>query len=196
MSLHRYQTILHKLIVLVVLALASSALAAGPSFVPRRSPEFIISEPSGKTTLLSTLKGRVVVVEFFFIQSDHCTRVARMLNKLNAEMGVRGLQAVGVVFDPPNAPDSRGRLVGPAVDYFKLTYPVGYSSKVEVDNYLSRKQQEILNIPQIVVIDRAGMIRAASGAAGGDPGLEDETSLRSLLDGLLNEGVTVSTAKK
>jgi peroxiredoxin len=196
MSLHRYQTILHKLIVLVVLALASSALAAGPSFVPRRSPEFIISEPSGKTTLLSTLKGRVVVVEFFFLQSDHCTRVARMLNKLNAEMGVRGLQAVGVVFDPPNAPDSRGRLVGPAVDYFKLTYPVGYSSKVEVDNYLSRKQQEILNIPQIVVIDRAGMIRAASGAAGGDPGLEDETSLRSLLDGLLNEGVTVSTAKK
>jgi peroxiredoxin len=196
MSLHRYQTILHKLIVLVVLALASSALAAGPSFVPRRSPEFIISEPSGKTTLLSTLKGRVVVVEFFFIQSDHCTRVARMLNKLNAEMGVRGLQAVGVVFDPPNAPDSRGRLVGPAVDYFKLTYPVGYSSKAEVDNYLSRKQQEILNIPQIVVIDRAGMIRAASGAAGGDPGLEDETSLRSLLDGLLNERVTVSTAKK
>jgi len=196
MSLHRYQTILHKLIVLVVLALASSALAAGPSFVPRRSPEFIISEPSGKTTLLSTLKGRVVVVEFFFIQSDHCTRVARMLNKLNAEMGVRGLQAVGVVFDPPNAPDSRGRLVGPAVDYFKLTYPVGYSSKAEVDNYLSRKQQEILNIPQIVVIDRAGMIRAASGAAGGNPGLEDETSLRSLLDGLLNEGVTVSTAKK
>jgi hypothetical protein len=49
MSLHRYQTILHKLTVLVVLALASSALAAGPSFVPRRSPEFIISEPSGKT---------------------------------------------------------------------------------------------------------------------------------------------------
>jgi hypothetical protein len=53
--------------------------------------------------------------------------------------------------------------------------------------YLGRKGNEILNIPQVVVIDRAGMIRATSGGKGGDPALEDENSLRNLIDGLLKK---------
>ena len=73
------------------------------------------------------------------------------------------------------------------VDYLKLTYPLGYASKDDVDNYLGRNGNEILNIPQVVVIDRAGMIRATSGGRGGDPALEDENSLRNLILGLLME---------
>jgi hypothetical protein len=183
-------------LVLLVYALTRSAAVAAPSFVPRQSPEFKISEPSGKSTLLSSLKGKVVVMEFFFVQSGHCMRIASMLNKLNMEMGARGFQALGVVFDLPNAPDSHGQLVGPLVNYLKLTYPVGYSSKADVDSYLNRAPKEILNIPQIIVIDRTGMIRAASGAAGGDPRLEDENSLRSLIDSLLKERSGATSAKK
>ena len=52
-----------------------------------------------------------------------------------------------------------------------------------------RQPREILNIPQIVVIDRDGMIRALSGGSGGDPRLEDETSLRALVEELLNHRV-------
>jgi len=177
-------------LVLLVLIWVSPAFATQPSFAPRKSPEFMISEPSGKSILLSSLKGKVVVMEFFFLQSNHCIHVAKMLNKLNIEMGARGVQVLGVVFDPPNMPNTGGRIVGPAVDFFKLTYPVGYSSKAEVDKYLERKQQQTLNIPQIIVIDRAGMIRAASGAAGGDPRLEDENSLRTLVEGLLREPIS------
>lgn len=165
---------------------------AGPLSLPRKSPDFTIAEPSGKNVQLSSLKGKVVVMEFFFLQSNHCTRVAKMLNDLSKEMGPRGFQAVGVVFDPPNAPESHGLLVAPAVDYFKLTYPVGYSSKAEIDTYLKRQPREILNIPQVVVIDRAGMIRAVSGGAGGDPRLEDENSLRTMIEGLLKENGTVA----
>ena len=172
---------------LMILLLGLCAVAATPSFVPHRSPEFRISEPSGKSTALSTLRGKVVVMEFLFLQSNHCTRVAKMLNKLNLELGPRGFQALGVVFDPPHAPESHGQLVAPAVTFFKLTYPVGFSSKADVDSYLGRQGREVLNIPQIVVIDRAGMIRAASGPAGGDPRLEDEDSLRQLVGGLLKE---------
>ena len=172
---------------LVVGLLTLSAVAATPTFVPHRSPEFRISEPSGRSTLLSTLRGRVVVMEFFFLQSNHCTRVAKMLNKLNLELGQQGFQALGIVFDPPNAPESHGELVAPAVAFLRLTYPVGFSSKADVDSYLGRQQREVLNIPQIVVIDRAGMIRVASGPAGGDPRLEDEDSLRGLIEELLHE---------
>jgi len=171
----------------IVLLLALAAVSETSSFVPHRSPEFKITKPSGKSTLLSTLRGKVVVMEFFFLQSNHCTRVAKMLNKLNLELGPRGFQALGVVFDPPNIPESHGQLVDPAVTFFHLSYPVGFSSKADVDSYLGRQQHEVLNIPQIVVIDRTGMIRAASGAAGGDPRLEDEVGLRKLIEGLLKE---------
>jgi hypothetical protein len=176
-------------VVILVSALFAANLVAVPSSAPRKSPEFTISPPSGKAIPLSSLHGKVVAIEFFFLQSNHCTRVAKMLNKLNAEMGPRGFQALGVVFDPPNAPDSRGELIRPAVDFFQLTYPVGYSRKADVDSFLDRKPREILNIPQIVVIDRNGMIRAVSGGAGGDPRLEDEASLRALIDELLNQGI-------
>lgn len=47
--------------------------------------------------------------------------------------------------------------------------------------------KETLNIPQIVVIDKAGVIRAQNGGQY-DPNLENENSLRSLLLGLLQKG--------
>ena len=177
-------------VVLTVLAAAliTSAFAVPSVTVLRKSPEFTIAEPSGRATLLSGFKGKVVVMEFLFVKSQHCLRVAATLNKLNSELGPRGFQAVGIVFDPPNAPNGTEQLLPSVVDYLKLSYPLGYATKDQVDHYLGRNGNEILNIPQVVVIDRAGMIRATSGGRGGDPALEDENSLRNLIDGLLKEG--------
>lgn len=173
--------------IFLAMALVTSVFALPSVTVLRKSPEFTIADPSGKTTQLSSFKGKVVVMEFLFVKSQHCMRVAAMLNKLNSELGPRGFQAIGIVFDPPNAEGTGAQLLPSVVDYLKLTYPLGYASKDDVDNYLGRKGNEILNIPQVVVIDRAGMIRATSGGRGGDPALEDENSLRNLIDGLLKE---------
>jgi peroxiredoxin len=162
-------------------------VASPSTVVTRKSPEFAIHEPSGKTILLSSLTGKVVIMEFLFIRSEHCLRVAKMLNKLHSELGSRGFQPVGITFDPPNG-NTGGQFVSYMVDYFKLTYPVGYSAKADVDTYLGRTGNQILNIPQIVVIDRTGRIRATSGGRGGDPRLEDENSLRKLVNDLLEEG--------
>ena len=65
-----------------------------------------------------------------------------------------------------------------------------------MDSYLGRNENEILNIPQVVVIDREGMIRASNGGKGGDPALENETSLRNLIEGLLKEQGSASSRKK
>ena len=48
----------------------------------------------------------------------------------------------------------------------------------------------------MIVIDRAGMIRAQSGGYDGNLKLEDESYLRALLDGLLKENVSANAAKK
>jgi len=169
---------------------------ASAGTVPRDSPEFTIATPGGSTTLLSSLKGKVVVMEFLFVSSEHCLRVARTLNKLYAELGAQGFEPVAVVFDPPHAERTGGPLAMAMARAMNLTFPVGYTSKEEVDTYLGRARDEILNIPQIVVIDRRGMIRAASGGRGGDPALEDESSLRVLIDALLKEGSSAGTGAK
>ncbi|HEY2496639.1 MAG TPA: TlpA disulfide reductase family protein [Candidatus Angelobacter sp.] len=177
----------------------ASAVALPSVPVPSKSPEFTISEPTGKNILLSSLKGKVVVMEFLFIKSEHCMRVARTLNELNDELGPQGLQAVGVVFDPPSPSpvdaNVGSQMVSYMVDYLKLKYPVGYATKGDVDAYLDRSGTEVLNIPQVVVIDRTGTIRAASGGRGGDPRLEDKDSLSALVRGLLKEGASGNSKK-
>jgi peroxiredoxin len=180
---------------IVIVALITSAFALPSVTAQRKSPEFTISDSSGKTMLLSSFKGKVVIMEFLFVNSQHCMRVATTLNKLNNELGQRGFQAVGIVLDPPNARSTGAQTLPAVVDYLKLTYPMGYASKDSVDKYLGRSGNEILNIPQVVVIDRAGMIRATSGGRGGEPTLEDENSLRNLILGLLKEMPRDSKAK-
>ena len=169
----------------LLLAAASQVASAAP--VPRISPEFAIVSPGGQTLQLSAFKGKVVVMEFLFVKSEHCLRVLRTLGKLQDELGSRGFQPVGIVFDPPNTSVDGRRLAAAMQEYFKLTFPVGYSSKEDVDRYLGRTRQEILSIPQVIVIDRTGTIRAASGGRGADLTLEDEGSLRNLIGKLLDE---------
>jgi peroxiredoxin len=151
--------------------------------VPRQSPELKFLDAGGREVQLSSFKGKVVVVEFLFLRSEHCIHIAQTLNKLNSELGPRGLQTVGIVFGA----NANGVMVGQIMQALKLTYPMGYTSPAQVDAFLGRQGKEMLNIPQIVVIDRAGMIRAQNGGQY-DPNLENEDSLRNLLLGLLQKG--------
>lgn len=169
--------------------LALDAFPAGAAGrAPRKSPEFTIVEPSGRQALLSSYRGKVVVIEFLFVRSAHCLRVAQTMNKLHRELGPRGFQPVAIAFGP----EATAQMVTYLVNYFKFTYPVGYASPEQVDKYLDRRGNEVLNIPQVVVIDRAGLIRRESGGKGGDPMLENEVSLRNLIDSLLKEGARSS----
>lgn len=167
----------------LTLLIMASTPAAPSGSIPRRSPELTLNETSGKQLLLSSYHGRVVVIEFLFLRSLHCQRVAQTLNRLYSDLGPRGFQPVGIVFGP--GADAQ------KVTYFaqdsKLTYPVGFSTPDVVDRFLARGPNETLNIPQVVVIDRAGMIRAQSGGKGGIPALEDENSLHALIESLLKE---------
>jgi peroxiredoxin len=162
------------------LALAASSLVAqAPG--SRKSPEFSISQSSGEEILLSSLKGKVVVMEFMFIGSAHCLRLAEMLNKLQGELGSRGFQAIAIAFGP----HADQAMVGHVAERLQLTYPLGYATSESIDAYLGRQGTEKLKIPQLIVIDRKGMIRSATGTA--NPTLEDEALLRVVLEPLLKE---------
>jgi peroxiredoxin len=175
--------------VLVFIVLAGASLLA-QAHLPRKSPEFTITKPSGDQILLSSFKDKVVVIEFLFVGSPHCLTLAEMLNKLQGDLGSRGLQPVAIAFGP----HSDAAMVSHIVERLGLNYPVGYSTSSDVDTYLGRKGGEKLKIPQMVVIDRKGVIRAATGG-GADTRLEDEAALRTLVDSLLNETVSTPASK-
>lgn len=175
------------LIVLFVLAVSILAVPLAP--VPRKAPELSFFDSSAKANSLSNYKGKVVALEFFFIGSMHCVRVAQVLNKLNAELGPRGFQPLAVAFSVPQVPQSvaDAATVDNFVQSYRVSFPAGYTDQENVDRFLGRSAEDTLNIPQVVIIDRAGMVRAQSGNRPGDPRLEDGDSLRTLLDGLLKE---------
>jgi peroxiredoxin len=170
----------------VAFMMTACAFAGSLPSATHKSPEFTIAQPSGKTLLLSSFKGKVVVLEFFFLQSPRCMHLAKTLDKLGGEMGSHGFQPLGVVFDPPKVRTTSDKLIPIFAGNYKLSFPIGYAQKDQVDTYLGRSGSELLAIPQVIVIDRAGNIRATTGS-NNNATLEDESSLRTLIEGLLKE---------
>lgn len=180
-------------IVIFILAVCSLPAAAGPE--PRKAPELSFYDRSGKAISLSKFKGKVVVLEFLFVRSMHCARVAQTLNKLNNDLSSRGVQSLGVAFSAPQS-EADAVTVDNFIQSLGLAYPVGYTNKEDIDKFLERGKYDVLSIPQVIIIDRAGVIRAQSGARPGDPKLEDENALRTLLETLLKENAPKEVAAR
>src|ERR1700682_1761912 len=110
-------------------ALTVSAIAMPP--VPRKSPEFTITDPAGKQILLSSYRGKVVVMPFMFTTCPHCQHEAQLLTKLQREFAGRGVVMLGTVFNDANA-----ALTSQFVKEFNIGFTVGYASRDAVTSYL------------------------------------------------------------
>jgi peroxiredoxin len=164
----------------ILMSAAVPAVAAPP--VLRDSPEFTIVDPSGNKTPLSTFKGEVVVIEFLLVRCPSCQRLAQTMNKLHGELGSRGFRPLGIAFDNGISEPALRSLT----QLLKINYPLGYATSDEVDRYLKRAMTVRFQVPQVVVIDRTGAIRAQSHPSG-ETNLTDETYLRDLIRELLDE---------
>jgi cytochrome oxidase Cu insertion factor (SCO1/SenC/PrrC family) len=177
-----------------LVALAATALSAfAMPPLPRKSPDFAITDSSGKQITLSGLRGKVVVFTLMYTTCPHCQVEAGMVTKLQKEYGPRRFQAVGVVFN-----DATPDMLNAFVRDFHVGYQVGIALGDAVGNYLGIASTDRYTVPQIAVIDRKGMIRAQSDPLG-TPDLQNETYLRNLIETLLNErgsAPTSAAAKK
>jgi len=164
----------------ILLALGLPSQAASP--VPRDSPEIAIVDPSGEAKALSSFKGQVVLLDFMLVQCQRCIGAAHVIDKLYAELGPRGFQPISLIFD-------KG-LDGAQMDVFrkllKVDYLVGTTSSSEVDRYLGRAPTDRFQVPQMVLIDRAGIIRVQSLPVG-ETKMLDEAALRHMIEPLLDE---------
>ena len=154
--------------------LAGVALhAQGP--VPRPAPELKIVEASGKATMLSSLRGRVVLLAFISTQCPHCQRASVVFEALTREFSGK-LQVAEVAFD-------EGADTAAFTRRFGLTFPVGSISREAMDAFLGLEHGQRLGTPQVVAIDRRGQIRAQSERLG-SPILQTHDYLRVLISAL------------
>jgi peroxiredoxin len=159
-----------------------TAVSAIGAEVPRQSPEFAIQMPNGQQELLSSHKGKVVVLEFLLTTCPHCQNSSRILSKLKAEFGPKGFQPLGVAINPEAD-------VNDFVKRFQVGFPVGKGSREAAYAYLQHSiMAPSFYVPQMVFVDRKGVIRAQYG--GSDPFLtsNEEANIRGMLQKLLAEG--------
>jgi peroxiredoxin len=162
-------------------ALGVSAFATPPT--PRPAKEFDFVTPSGQHILLSSLKGKVVIVQGLLTTCPHCQAYSQLLTKMQNEYGARGFQAMGIAYDVDAATAQN------YVNTYHVGFPVGYASRDAMLGLLGHSVLERLTVPQIMIIDKKGVIQAQS-AAEGTPELQQEQNVRQWIEKLLGPATT------
>jgi peroxiredoxin len=155
----------------LISSLAGSLVLMAQGPVPRPAPELKIVEASGKTTMLSSYRGRVVLLAFISTECVHCQRASGVFEQLSHEFSK--LQVAEVAFNE--------KADAPAfVKRFGLSFPVGIGTSDLAHDFLGITRGARLGTPQVVAIDRSGVIRAQSRRLG-SPILQTHDVLYALL---------------
>lgn len=119
------------------------------------APYFILPTWDGNTLRSTSLKGKVVVLEFFQTWCPDCQKSGVELEKLYQKYKDRGVVVVGISHDR-----EKSAVVAPYLKKYNLTYPVLLGDISVVLNYIPgvTPQSPKFNIPYVVLIDREGNI--------------------------------------
>jgi thiol-disulfide isomerase/thioredoxin len=163
---------------MLALVLLGVSGRADPTIRP--APEFVIRNSTGQA-LLSQFRGKVVLLAFIHTTCPHCQQSIGVLNQIQSEYGPRGFQALASAFN-----DLAAQLLPEFVNRFRPAFPVGFTSRETVNEYLKLPATAPFKIPIYVFIDKKGMIRAQHMA--GEPFFQDDPkSTRALIETLLKE---------
>ncbi len=121
----------------------------------RPAPEFAVHLPNGSQKLLSSYKGKVVLLAFFFTTCPHCQNVAGILQGVQKDYAPKGVQVLAGCFD-----ESAKEQVQQFNDlYVKNAFPVGWDDRNAVFEFLNLSVMQQVFVPILVYIDRKGEIR-------------------------------------
>jgi peroxiredoxin len=175
---------------LLTLPAAFAAARLQAADVPRPTPNMVFRKPEGGVIDLKEFRGKVIALEFLNTTCPHCQRCSKILQQMQNEYNAKGFQALGV------ATNEMAQIL--VADYKKnlgVYFPIGYASSDESHSFLQHSPMLIMYVPQLVFIDRKGVIRAQF--AGNDPFFKDEErNVRAQIEALLKEGVAPAGSRK
>lgn len=162
---------------------AGFSLEAFNAPVPRKAPEVTITLNSGQQLLLSSMKGKVVALEFLLTTCPHCQRCSGILQQMYQEFGGKGFQPLGAAIN------ENARTLVPEYTYkLGLKYPVGVTPHDMAYEFLGYNVNDPnagpMLMPQLVFIDRKGVVQVQySGDA--DFFKNEEVNMKNQIEAML-----------
>lgn len=152
----------------------------------RKAPELAFTIPEQGQKLLSQYKGKVIALEFILTNCPHCQAASKVMTKLQQEYGSRGFQALDVAI---NTTDEQ--VVDAFSKNFQVGFPVGYTPQDQAMAFLGFSMAERFVVPQLLLIDRKGLIHYDTPPLG-DPNALKEETIRQRIEELLSAGNSAS----
>lgn len=186
---------------LVLSAVSTVSLIAGDVVVPRKAPELAFTIPGEGQKLLSQYRGKVVALEFIMTTCPHCQAASRDMTKYQEEFGKRGLQVIDLAInalDGTGGPSEAAEMVTRFKNSFQVGFPVGYVPRAEMMNFMGFTLADRMVVPQLVLIDRKGIIHYQTPAISGPQweSIMKEPGLREHLEELLALGNSTAARSK
>lgn len=157
-------------------ALAISLAAAPVAHaleVGERAVEFTLTDLNGKAVKLSSLRGKVVLIDFWASWCTPCKQELPLLEKLHAKLARRGLVVLVININKDRADAARFAAAA------KLTMTVPLDPKAQVV-----ARYEPPKMPSSYVVDRKGIVRKVNA---GFYGASDLARLEADLTALLEQ---------
>jgi peroxiredoxin len=154
------------------------ALLGGLALAPRaealdagaKAPDLSLKDLSGKTVSLSSLAGKVVILDFWATWCAPCREEMPELQKFYKKYNAQGLEVVGISVD--KAPDG----IKAFIDKLKVTFPIAHDEGHKVADKYSPPR-----MPSSYIIDRKGVVRYVHGGYRAGDAAEFEKEIKELL---------------
>lgn len=157
----------------------AAALVLQGADIPRPAPNMTFKMPQGGVIDLTQYRGKIVALEFLITTCPHCQKCSQILQKMQDEYGPKGFQAVGVATN-----EMAHMLVPDYVKNFNLRFPVGFAPREQAHEFLQHPMMLIMYVPQLVFIDRKGVIRSQH-QGGSDFFKDEEKNIRATIEDML-----------
>lgn len=134
------------------------------------APAWILFDSEGRKMSLAQLKGKVILIDFFFIGCGSCLEVLKPLSRLHKKYQGQNVALVSMTFRDNKKASAAFRKI------YNINYPIYIDAGGVVEAY------KVEAFPTFYFIDKKGKV--AKAIAGYDPGFEEKAA--AMIDKLLS----------